>query len=131
MLVYGESPNNRKKRILENIKLNRSIISNFEKHSKAHEFDESLVILRSEIKENFNDLVELERWRKKNDQAPTDPYIPPSQKAYIAQLTADGELEDYMEHQADIYQIIDELKYELWEKNNQRKDVTNDTANPT
>ena len=81
MLIYGETPAERKASIMQNIALNRELIPLMTKANTTGEFSESIAILRQEIKDNFNDLVELKRLQRKEGYEDHQAYIPPSLKA--------------------------------------------------
>ena len=113
MLIYGETPKQRKKRLMDLIRTNRNLIKTLEDKRRIFpEADELLPTLRQEIKDWLAEMVELERWRRREGYEPDQPYKPPSLIAYDKQLEADGELEDYMEYHATLQAEIDRLEYE-------------------
>lgn len=113
MLTYGETPKRRKEWLLDLIRTNRSFIKELEnKRDIFPEADELLPTLRQEIKDWLAEMVDLERWRRREGYDPEQPYKPPSLIAYEKQLEADGELEDYMEYNSALRAEIDKLEYE-------------------
>lgn len=113
MLIYGETPKRRKEWLLDLIRTNRSFIKELEnKRDIFPEADELLPTLRQEIKDWLAEMVDLERWRRREGYDPEQPYKPPSLIAYEKQLEADGELEDYMEYNSALRAEIDKLEYE-------------------
>lgn len=113
MLIFGETPQQRKKWLMDLIRTNRNFIKTLEE--KRHIFPEAeqlLPTLRQEIKDWLAEMVELERWRRREGYEPDQPYKPPSLIAYEKQLEADGELDDYMEYHATLQAEIDRLEYE-------------------
>ena len=113
MLTYGETQKRRKEWLLDLIRTNRSFIKELEnKRDIFPEADELLPTLRQEIKDWLAEMVDLERWRRREGYDPEQPYKPPSLIAYEKQLEADGELEDYMEYNSALRAEIDKLEYE-------------------
>ena len=119
VLVMGETPNHRKKSILESIKLDREIISRFNKFNTDGQFSESIAILRQGIKDSMAELIQLERWRRKEGIEKDQPFIPPSLKAKLDAMTEE-EREEYALKRAEHQQRISDLEYEMWEKANQK-----------
>lgn len=119
----GETPNDHKRWLLDLIKTNRAFIKTLEKsrHIAPDITTEIIEESRKQIREWLNEMVELERWRRKEGYDPDQPYKPPSLIAYEKQLEADGELEAYMEYKATLQVEINRLEYEMWLKNNERK----------
>lgn len=78
MLIMGETPNQRKAYIVSSIKQNRDIIARFTKHNTEGQFSESMTILRQEIRDYMKELLDLERWRRKEGYDPNQPYEPRS-----------------------------------------------------
>ena len=117
MLIYGETPKQRKDCLLDLIRTNRSFIKELEKKRDIFpEAEQILPTLRQEIKDWLAEMVELERWRRREGYDPERPYKPPSLIAYEKEIEADGELEDYMEFNATLQAEIDRLEYQLKEE---------------
>ena len=113
MLIYCETPKQHKEWLLDLIRTNRSFIKELEKKRDIiPEAEQLLPTLRQEIKDWLAEMVELERWRRREGYDPEQPYKPPSLIAYEKQLEADGELEDYMEYNSALRAEIDKLEYE-------------------
>lgn len=120
MLIYGETPKRRKDWLLDLIRTNRSLIKELEKKRDIiPEAEQLLPTLRQEIKDWLAEMVELERWRRREGYGIEQPYKPPSLLAYEKQLEADGELEDYMEYMATVQAELDKLEYQLKEGNDE------------
>ena len=116
MLIYEETPKRRKDWLLDLIRTNRSFIKELEnRRDIIPEAEQILPTLRQEIKDWLVEMVELERWRRREGYDPEQPYKPPSLIAFEKELEADDELEDYMEYMATIQAEIEKLEYQLKE----------------
>lgn len=118
MLAYGVSPNQHKRWLFEHIKTNRNLIRTLEASTLIEKEDrhDLLQSLRREVKEYLDEMIQLERWRKKEGYAPDRPYKPPSLIAYENKRKEDGTFEDYMDQKAYTQVAIDQLRHNLTEK---------------
>lgn len=84
VLAYGKTPNEHKRWLLSHIKVNRSLIRTLDASTIIEWEDKQplLQTLRREVKELLDEMIELERLRKREGLAPDDPYKPPSQLEY-------------------------------------------------
>lgn len=118
VLIYGETPNDRKQSILHSIKLDREIIALFTKHTQP-EFKESITLLRENIKASMQEMIDLERWRRHEGIAKDEAFIPKSLRDKLANMTEDERME-WAERQAKLQEQINDLEYQMWEKQNQK-----------
>lgn len=120
MLIYGETPKRHKEWLLDLIRTNRSLINELEKKRDIFpEAEQILPTLRQEIKDWLAEMVDLERWRRREGYEPDQPYKPPSLIAYEKQIEADGEIEAYIEYNAIVQTEIDRLEHQLKEGRNE------------
>lgn len=116
MLIYGETPNDRKRSILHSIKLDREIIAIFSKYTDNDDFKESVTILREGIKASMKEMIDLERWRRHEGIEKDEPFKPKSLRDKLAKMTEE-ERYQYAEHQAELQIKINELEEEYrWQK---------------
>lgn len=80
MLTLDETPNDHKRWLLELIKTNRSLIKTLEASTIIEHEDrrDLLTSLRSEIRDYMKELLDLERWRRREGYEPDQPYEPRS-----------------------------------------------------
>lgn len=110
MLIMGETPKDRKKWLLELIKTNKRFIGRIEALKPTEgALKQQTKVLRDEIKTYMKELIELERWRRKEGYTLNQPYVPPSFKKYLEDMTEE-EREAYMQWQADLQTEIDRLE---------------------
>ena len=78
VLVLGETPNDKKADILDDIKLSRAIVEllTSKQTKNPQDFAESVGIVRAEIRQSVAQLVTLERWRIKNKDGKDQWYVP-------------------------------------------------------
>ena len=78
VLVLGETPNDKKADILDDIKLSRAIVEllTSKQTKNPQDFAESVGIVRAEIRQSVAQLVTLERWRIKNKHGKDQWYVP-------------------------------------------------------
>lgn len=118
MLIYGETPNDRKRSILHSIKLDREIIALFSKHNEP-EFKESITLLRENIKASMQEMIQLERWRRKEGIEKDEAFVPKSLRDKLANMTEDERMA-WAERQAKLQEQINDLEYQMWEKQHQK-----------
>lgn len=109
MLVFGETPDQRKRQLLARIKTDRWLIRLF---TPLKESSDHIRLLREEIKSTMKDLTALERWRRKEGYRPDQPYKPPSLVAYEASMTEEDK-EAYLDWQAALDGQIEALESKL------------------
>jgi len=109
MLIMGETPKDRKKWLLELIKTNKRFIGRIDALKPTESaLKQQTKTLRAEIKSYMKELIELERWRKREGYKVDQPYLPPSFKKYLEDMDEDSKLA-YAEWQADLQKEIDRL----------------------
>jgi len=109
MLIAGETPKDRKIWLLGLIKTNKGFIGRIDALKPSESaLKQQTKTLRAEIKSYMKELIELERWRKREGYKVDQPYLPPSFKKYLEDMTEEDK-EAYMEWQATLQKEIDRL----------------------